>query len=53
MKRIVVNVPDEVHRAIRIKAAKTGETVSDVVRRALEAWVEGPDVTFRWDHGKG
>jgi predicted HicB family RNase H-like nuclease len=35
-----VRVPDELWQATQAKAAKNGETVSDVVRRALEKYVK-------------
>lgn len=35
-------IPDEVYRAAQAKAAAKGESVSDVVRRALERYVKRP-----------
>lgn len=32
-------IPDEVYRAAQAKAAEKGETLTDVVRRALERYV--------------
>lgn len=33
-------IPDEVYKAAQSKAAEKGESVSDVVRRALERYVK-------------
>ena len=33
-------IPDEVYRAAQAKAAAKGESVSDVVRKALERYVK-------------
>lgn len=33
-------IPDEVYRAAQAKAADKGESVSDVVRKALERYVK-------------
>lgn len=33
-------IPDEVYRAAQVKAAEKGESVSDVVRRALERYAK-------------
>ncbi len=38
--RKTVRVPDHVWDAARKKAEATGTTVSDVVRKSLERWVE-------------
>lgn len=35
-------IPDEVYRAAQDKAAEKGESVSDVVRRALERYSKRP-----------
>lgn len=35
-------IPDEVYRAAQAKAAEKGESVSDVVRKALERYVKRP-----------
>lgn len=33
-------IPDETYKAAQVKAAEKGETVSDVVRKALERYVK-------------
>lgn len=33
-------IPDELYKAAQAKAAERGETVSDVVRKALERYVK-------------
>lgn len=35
-------IPDEVYEAAKAKAAAKGETLTDVVRRALERYVKRP-----------
>jgi hypothetical protein len=35
-------IPDDVYRAAQAKAAAKGETVSDVIRKALERYVKRP-----------
>jgi len=42
-RRITIRVPDDLHRKARIKAAVTGRSVSDVLRDALQKWVEEDD----------
>lgn len=39
-KNRVVRIPDAVWDAARAKAAERGETVTDVIRRALERYVK-------------
>jgi plasmid stability protein len=39
--RIVVIVPPELRKRVKIKAAQEETTVSDAVRRFLAAWVSG------------
>ena len=41
IKRIMVRVPADLHKAVRIKAVKEGRTVSEVIREFLEEWVKG------------
>ena len=37
-KRITVNVPEELHRRVKVKAALLGRSVSDILRTYLEQW---------------
>jgi len=39
-KKVIARVPDELHKAAKIKAAITGRPVSEVIREALERWVK-------------
>ena len=39
-KQIVTRVPDDLHRKVKIKSAKTGKTITEVVKEKLEQWVE-------------
>lgn len=42
-KKIVVTVDEELHRKAKIKAAKTGKPMAEVIREALEKWAENED----------
>jgi predicted DNA binding CopG/RHH family protein len=39
-KRITIRVPAELHLAVKIKAAKEDQPVSDVIRALLENWLQ-------------
>ena len=38
-KQVVTRIPDDLHRKVKIKSAKTGKTITKVVREKLEEWV--------------
>jgi len=38
-KRITIRVPAELHLAVKIKAAREDQPVSDVIRTLLERWL--------------
>jgi predicted DNA binding CopG/RHH family protein len=38
-KRLTIRLPEELHKAAKIRAAVTGKPVSEVLREALEEWV--------------
>lgn len=40
MKQINVRVSDEMHRAIKTKAAKEGKTMTEVIVTGLQEWLE-------------
>jgi plasmid stability protein len=40
-RKLMVRVPDELHRAVRVKAAQLGRPISEIVRELLQAWVAG------------
>jgi plasmid stability protein len=40
MKRIVITLPDKLHKAAKIKAAQTGISIAEICRRALAKWVK-------------
>jgi hypothetical protein len=40
MRRINFDVPADLHRQLRMKAASDGVTIADVGRRLLEAWLK-------------
>ena len=37
-KRITVNVSEDLHKAVRVKAANQGRPISEIVRVLLEKW---------------
>lgn len=39
-KKVVAQVPIELHKAAKIKAAQTGRPISEVIREALDKWVK-------------
>lgn len=40
-KRVTVKMPENEHKAVRLKAVELGVTVSDVVRDLLARWLAG------------
>jgi hypothetical protein len=38
------NVPDELHRALRVRAAKEGMSLSDYLKRELQRFAEKPSL---------
>lgn len=42
-QRLTVVVSDELHRKAKIKAAKTGKPMAEVMREALKKWAENED----------
>ena len=40
-RRITVRAPESLHKAVRVKAAKLGQPISEIVRRLLELWLKG------------
>ena len=43
LKMITVKVPTALHTAAKVESAKSGVSLSFVVRRALEEWLEKSD----------
>ena len=39
-KRITIRVPADLHLAVKIKAAKEDQPVSEIIRALLEEWLE-------------
>ena len=37
----MVRLPDDMHKALRVRAAELGIPMSEIVRELLEAWLEG------------
>ena len=42
-KRITINVPEELHRQARIEAARSGRSLSDIIREMVSAWLQEQD----------
>ena len=42
-KRVIARVPDDLHKAAKVKAALTGRPVSEIIREALEEWTKTGD----------
>ena len=40
MKRLQIELPNDLHLTAKIKAAKTGISMAEICRRALTKWVE-------------
>lgn len=40
-RSLVVKLPDDLHRAFRVRAAELGVPMSEIVRDLLEAWLAG------------
>jgi Arc/MetJ-type ribon-helix-helix transcriptional regulator len=40
MKRVTVDVSEEFHHKVKVKATKEGKTISDVMRELLKRWLE-------------
>jgi hypothetical protein len=38
VKRINVNIDDELHKAVRMKCVETGVTVQSLIEKSLRAW---------------
>ena len=38
-KQLNVRIPDKLHRAAKVQAAKTGQPLADVVAKLLREWV--------------
>ena len=39
-KQVVTRISDDLHRKVRIKSAKTGKTITEVIKESLEEWVQ-------------
>lgn len=40
-RKMMVRIGEELHRAVRVKAAELGRPISEIVRAFLRAWVAG------------
>ena len=39
-KTIIVRIPDDMHRAFRLATVERGEAMTEVIRRAITAYIE-------------
>ena len=46
MKQINARISDEMHRAIKSRAAKEGKTMTEVIVTLLQEWLEEDDARF-------
>ncbi len=51
-RKMLVRVSEDLHRAVRVKAADLGRPVSEIVRGLLRQWVEGRVATPTEDEGR-
>jgi len=42
-QQITTRIPKDLHRKVRVKAAQTGQTVTEVIKQKLEEWVREDD----------
>ena len=42
-KQLTIRVSADLHRRVKVKAAEDGVSISEVIRRKLEGWVDGDD----------
>ena len=53
-KQVVTRIPDDLHRKVKIKSAKTGKTITEVVKEKLEEWVrDDPPPRDSSEEGRG
>jgi len=41
IRRLTIKAREQLHKAVRVKAAEQGRPVSEIVRGLLELWIEG------------
>jgi plasmid stability protein len=51
-RSLTVRMSEDLHRAVRVKAAELGRPVSEVVRGLLRRWVEGEIETPSEEEGQ-
>jgi len=40
-RNLIVLLPDAMHKALRVRAAELGESMSAIVRELIQAWLDG------------
>ena len=50
--KMMVRVSEDLHRAVRVKAADLGRPISEIVRGLLRKWVEGEIETPSEEEGQ-
>jgi predicted HicB family RNase H-like nuclease len=51
-RKMMVRVSEDLHRAVRVKAADLGRPVSEIVRGLLKRWIEGRVETPSEEEGR-
>lgn len=51
-RKMMVRISEELHRAVRVKAAELDRPVSEIVRGLLRQWVEGQIETPSEEEGR-
>ena len=51
-RKMMVRVSEDLHHAVRVKAADLGRPVSEIVRGLLRQWVEGKVATPGEEEGR-
>jgi predicted HicB family RNase H-like nuclease len=51
-RKMMVRISEDLHRAVRVKAADLGRPVSEIVRGLLKQWVEGKVETPSEEEGR-
>ena len=51
-RKMMVRISEDLHRAVRVKAAELGRPISEIVRGLLTRWVEGKLETPSEEEGR-
>jgi len=53
IKQVSTRIPLDLYIKVKIKAARTGKTMTEVIRERLEEWVEGEEGSGNMFQGDG